>query len=163
MGEFVFYDSGLTTVTFEDGTTSILEGVFRGCSDLAVVNIPNTVTTIEDKAFYYCDIESIIIPNSVTKIGDYAFYDNDIDISYYCGSRDDWDEIDMGKNYAIDNAEIIFDYMPDDTSAETEDVEIQDAVSEGSKEISDDWVCPECGNNASGKFCNNCGTARPAI
>jgi Tat protein translocase TatB subunit len=25
------------------------------------------------------------------------------------------------------------------------------------------WVCPSCGHQASGKFCNNCGTKKPEI
>jgi hypothetical protein len=37
--------------------------------------IPNSVTSIGDGAFYYCtNLASIIIPNSVTAIGEYAFY-----------------------------------------------------------------------------------------
>ncbi len=37
--------------------------------------IPDTVTKINDYAFYNCDsLTSITIPNSVTSIGDYAFY-----------------------------------------------------------------------------------------
>ena len=27
--------------------------------------------------------------------------------------------------------------------------------------LAEDWICPECGNHASGKFCNECGAARP--
>ena len=28
--------------------------------------------------------------------------------------------------------------------------------------FAEDWVCPNCGNTASGNFCNNCGTAKPS-
>lgn len=27
--------------------------------------------------------------------------------------------------------------------------------------LAEDWTCPSCQNNASGNFCNNCGTAKP--
>jgi len=37
--------------------------------------IPNSVTSIGDRAFYVCDrLTSVTIPNSVTSIGTYAFY-----------------------------------------------------------------------------------------
>ena len=42
---------------------------------LTDVVIPNTITVIQDYAFYNCqNVESIILPNGVTQIGDFAFY-----------------------------------------------------------------------------------------
>ena len=47
---------------------------FYGCSTLANVTIPNTVTTIGDQAFASCSgFTSITIPDSVTTIGYRAF------------------------------------------------------------------------------------------
>ena len=49
--------------------------MFRGCTNLASVNIGNYVTSIGDYAFRYCtSLTSIIIGNSVTSIGGYAFF-----------------------------------------------------------------------------------------
>ena len=43
-------------------------------TQLKEVDIPNTVTTIEDKAFYYCDsLKKIYIPESVVSIGNETF------------------------------------------------------------------------------------------
>ena len=43
-------------------------------TQLKEVDIPNTVTTIEDKAFYYCDsLRKIYIPESVVSIGNETF------------------------------------------------------------------------------------------
>ena len=42
------------------------------------VNIGNSVTSIGNYAFYYCNsLSSVVISDSVTSIGDYAFYDCD--------------------------------------------------------------------------------------
>ncbi len=47
-------------------------------SDLVSYTIPDTVTTICDEAFFYCEsLTSLTIPNSVTSIGEWAFVDCD--------------------------------------------------------------------------------------
>lgn len=49
---------------------------FRACYALTSVTLPNSVTTIEDYAFYDCAaLTSVTIPNSVTTIGEGAFND----------------------------------------------------------------------------------------
>ena len=60
--------------TIPNGTTSIGEHAFYGCSSLTNVSIPNSVTSIGDYAFSYCiSLTSITIRNGVSNIGDYAF------------------------------------------------------------------------------------------
>lgn len=58
-----------------EGTTKIGRGAFAFCVEtFDKVTIPDTVTTIENQAFWYCDtIRSITIPESVTSIGSNAF------------------------------------------------------------------------------------------
>ena len=49
-------------------------GAFSGCTGLTEINIPSSITTINDNTFNYCTgLTSITIPDAVTKIGDYAF------------------------------------------------------------------------------------------
>ena len=44
------------------------------CTGLTSIEIPNSVTSIGNGAFYGCtELTSIVIGNSITKIGDYAF------------------------------------------------------------------------------------------
>ena len=71
----VFRDcSGLTSVIIPNSVTSIGSGAFSGCSGLPSVIIPNSVTSIGGSAFYGCSkLTSVTIPNSVTSIGYAAF------------------------------------------------------------------------------------------
>ncbi len=66
-----------TSVTYEEQTysvTSIGYAVFRDCSDLTSITIPNSVTSIPGSAFSGCSsLTSVTIPNSVTSVGNYAF------------------------------------------------------------------------------------------
>ena len=70
-----FYDcDGLTSVTIEDGVTSIRSYAFYECSGLTSVTIPDSVTSIGSSAFSDCSgLTSITIPDSVTSIGSSAF------------------------------------------------------------------------------------------
>ena len=85
IGKRAFYDcSGLATITVEKGNTkydsrdncnAIIETntnkLIAGCKN---TTIPNSVTSIEESAFYGCSgLTSITIPNSVTSIGNHAF------------------------------------------------------------------------------------------
>lgn len=55
--------------------TSIAQGAFRDCGDLASVTMPQTLTSISDYAFLNCScLESITIPASVSSIGAFAFH-----------------------------------------------------------------------------------------
>jgi hypothetical protein len=73
----VFNDcSGLTSITIPNSVTSIWDRAFSGCTGLKSVIIPNSVTSIEEETFYGCSgLTSVTIPNSVTKIGKNAFCD----------------------------------------------------------------------------------------
>ena len=57
-----------------NSVTSIGDDAFRWCESLQSITIPNSVTSIGDIAFSWCkSLQSITIPNSVTSIGDNAF------------------------------------------------------------------------------------------
>ncbi len=60
-------------MNYPKGVTTIGEGAFRGCKDLTATQIPDTVTKIEDYAFYSCPLREIKIPDSVTDIGNNVF------------------------------------------------------------------------------------------
>ena len=75
IGDYVFRDcSGLTSVTIPDSVKSIGSYAFNGCRGLTSVTIPDGVTSIGDFAFDGCSgLTSITIPDSVTSIGKSAF------------------------------------------------------------------------------------------
>ncbi|CAJ1360530.1 unnamed protein product [Effrenium voratum] len=66
--------SSLASVTIPNSVTKIGELAFNGCSSLASVTIPNSVTEIWEGAFADCSsLASLTIPNSVTDIWEGAF------------------------------------------------------------------------------------------
>ena len=62
------------SIIIPESVTSIGDRAFYGCPSLKSIVIPDGVTSIGDKAFYYCEsLKSIVIPASVTSIGEDAF------------------------------------------------------------------------------------------
>ena len=75
IGRYAFRQcSNLASVDIPNSVTYIGDQAFYNCSSLASVDIPNSVTYIGDQAFYNCSsLASVVIPSSVTSIGRYAF------------------------------------------------------------------------------------------
>lgn len=59
----------LQEITF-GGVEQIGRGAFSGCSKLTQITLPDTLTTIEWKAFEYSGLTSLTIPVNVTSLGD---------------------------------------------------------------------------------------------
>ena len=111
--------NALTTIEISDSVTTIGNGAFSDCSALTTIEIPDSVTIIGDNAFYDCDaLTTIEIPNSVTTIGDWAFdWCNALTTVYFIGTEEQWNAMHIGSagNSRLINADIIFNYKPDDT------------------------------------------------
>ena len=66
--------TGKGVVVFDGKVTKIGQQAFGGY-DISSITIPNSITTIGDRAFEDCNnLTSIIIPDNVTSIGNYAFW-----------------------------------------------------------------------------------------
>ena len=78
IGYLTFYGcsiTSITSITIPNSVTSIGDRAFENCTSLTSITIPNSVTSIGDWAFKNCSsLTSITIPNSVTFIGYRAFY-----------------------------------------------------------------------------------------
>lgn len=64
-----------TTIEVRDGTTAIANGAFDGKSNLVAVTLPDTLTTIGNRAFAGTSLTTLTIPASVESIGSEAFTD----------------------------------------------------------------------------------------
>lgn len=65
--------TSLSTVILPEGMEEIPTGMFDTCTALKTISIPETVRIIGKSAFYSSGLESITIPASVTHIEDRAF------------------------------------------------------------------------------------------
>ena len=66
-------DNEITEIIIPEGTTSIGNYEFQGCTSITSVIIPEGVTTIGQYAFSQCGITSVVLPDGVTTISSYAF------------------------------------------------------------------------------------------
>ena len=70
----IAYRAKETNYTIPNSVTTIGDRAFADCESLTNITIPNSVTVIGYQAFYGCkSLTTINIPNSVTTIGDGAF------------------------------------------------------------------------------------------
>lgn len=71
----LFVTNEITSVVIPDTVTSIGEKAFSYCGEMTAVEIPDSVTYIGKRAFEYCEaLNSVDIPGSVKTIDNHAFY-----------------------------------------------------------------------------------------
>lgn len=71
VGSHIFYDCGVTRVTFPDGITELSPYTFY-CTDLQEVHLPASLREIPDYCFWNCQLIALTIPDGVTRIGAHA-------------------------------------------------------------------------------------------
>ena len=71
--ENFFYNSGITAITLPDTVTTIADRAFANCFNLRSVTLSSSLRTIGERAFFNTPMDSITFPNGLQTIGDYAF------------------------------------------------------------------------------------------
>lgn len=85
ISERAFFNTSIKKVNIPNSVTSIGNKAFQGCKDLTDMTIPDSVTTIGEWAFYGGNnLESVTIGDSATTIGNNAFARCRILTSVYC-------------------------------------------------------------------------------
>ena len=89
------YSRYVTTIKYSEGITDILKD-HKGYSNLKAVVIPDSVTAIDEKAFYFCRcLRSVTMGKGVKSIGHGAFEDCEKMESVYITDIGKWVEIDF--------------------------------------------------------------------
>ncbi len=111
--ELIYYPAANTRTNYAvpDSVTTIGEKAFYNCKNLTDITIGKNAATIGDNAFMYCNsLTAITIPDSATKIGNSAFK-NCVSLKdvCYCGTGDNWNAISIGLgNDSLTSASIHF-------------------------------------------------------
>lgn len=111
IGESAFYNCPLNSITLPKNLTIIPAECFADCHGLQAVELQNNVTTIGNGAFKGCyNLTEILIPSSVTTIAANVFQENyRLSDVYFCGTKDQWNNIQIGSNNdALNDATISF-------------------------------------------------------
>ena len=74
IGTYAFQNSGLKSLSLNEGFKTFNQYCFRSCSSLKTVSIPNSVTTIPIQVFQSCsNLTTVIIGTGITSIGNNCF------------------------------------------------------------------------------------------
>ena len=110
IGKYAFANGEFTQITIPDSVTNIDDQAFYKCSSLKKIIIPNSVSNIEGWCFGYCrSLKSITINKSVKYIGGSVFtFCDSLQTINYSGTKEDWENIECHSNF--DNIKINFNY-----------------------------------------------------
>ena len=93
-----------------DNVKFINSGAFYACENLNTIVFSTNLIDISDEAFYATDLTSVTIPDSVTSIGNYAFAYCD-SLTIYCEAESEPDGWDSSWNYS--NCPVVWGYTAD--------------------------------------------------
>lgn len=97
------YKDEINTVIIGEGISELGTQLFRMCSNLKEVKLPDSLEVIGGNVFIQCtSLNNITIPNNVVSIGGYAFAATNIYKTDFLGSEEEWKKINIAaKNDCI--------------------------------------------------------------
>ncbi len=94
-----WYDSReeIYSVVIAEGIEKIGNQAFRKCNNLSEVSLPDSLICIGANAFIDCvSLTSICLPNHITEIQAWAFSGTGIVSTFYFGTQEQWNNIQIG-------------------------------------------------------------------
>ena len=151
----------------------IADNAFTYCEKLKEVNLLTPKAVIGDSAFYSCDkLETV--NGIVGDTGEYGFgFCKNLKRLRFAGTEIGDDAFTFCDKLVVEVPDVpeiqqaikaakVHYLIGDFSDLEEQNEESSDPAEPETNITSDStWVCPECGNNASDNFCNNCGSPRP--
>lgn len=108
IGDYAFSSTYLTDITIPNSVTTIENGAFFYCEALTNITISSSVTTIGNRTFEDCtSLTSIIIPSSVTTIGEDVF-EGCSSLTIYCEAASQ--PSDWNPSWNPDERPVVWDY-----------------------------------------------------
>lgn len=74
IGDSAFLGTNITSISIPESITSIEDSAFYWCGSLLEIVIPNSVTDLGNRVFYECALQNITLSNKLINIGAEAFY-----------------------------------------------------------------------------------------
>ena len=163
----------LIEVNLPSTITEIGERAFYDCRRLESIIIPASVTKIGAYAFSGTDLETVYFCGSEDEWNNIKIKSNDTLVKankiFNYSSEENADQNKPSPGSVQEEPTV---------TAETEGAEIATTEPVGTAEptatpvesmpeptsalpATDEWECPNCGNKATGNFCNNCGSPKP--
>ncbi len=107
-------NKNMSTYNINENVKVIGYAVFKDCTRLSSIVIPEGVVGISTRAFLDCSaLETVYVPSTLTSISGYAFANcSKISNVYYGGSQEDWSKIFISNsgNYSLEDANIHYNY-----------------------------------------------------
>lgn len=159
-------------VVLSEGITSIGDGAFS-YTKISDIRFPSTLQRIGVESFYACPVlEEICIPDSVTRIEEYAFWNTDLESIYFTGTPKEWEKIE--KNDAIAETVTIYYGLPEVEDHEHSFVETETIPATCATEGYIKYTCEQCEryykesipvtgeHSYENGFCAVCGEKKPS-